>query len=177
LIRTGASKFLHILQEVRSVCKTRNQFTAFPQLLHTFFHDWLTVQRNTSHRTVLAYRDSWRLFLRFVAARAHRPVAPLELTHRSATAVLAFLAYLEQERHVTIATRHCRLAALRRCFAGVADYEPLAAAQCAAVLRLPTTRSPRRDVCYLAVEEVAAILAQPARSTLEGQRDHALFAC
>jgi site-specific recombinase XerD len=151
--------------------------SAFPQLLHTFFHDWLTVQRNTSHRTVLAYRDSWRLFLRFVAARVHRPVAHLEFTHLSATEVLAFLAYLEQERHVTIATRNCRLAALRSFFAFVADYEPLAAAQCAAVLRIPTKRSPRRDVCYLDVEEVAAILAQLDRSTLEGQRDHALLAC
>jgi len=86
------------------------------------------------------------------------------------------LAYLGQDRHVTIATRNCRLAALRSFFAFVADHEPLAAAQCAAVLRIPTKRSPRRDVCYLEVEEVAAILAQPDRSTLEGQRDHALLA-
>jgi hypothetical protein len=27
LIRTGASRFLHILQEVRPDCKTRNQFS------------------------------------------------------------------------------------------------------------------------------------------------------
>jgi site-specific recombinase XerD len=146
-----------------------------PQLLHTFFHDWLIAQRNTSRHTVLAYRDTWRLLLRFVAARLQRPVAHLELAHLTATEVLAFLTYLEQERHVSIATRNCRLAALRSFFAFVADREPLAAAQCAAVLRIPTKRSPRREVCYLDVEEVAAILGQPDRSTLEGQRDHALL--
>ena len=151
--------------------------TAFPQLLHTFFHDWLMDQCNTSRHTVLAYRDAWRLFLRFVAAHVHRPVAHLELTHLTATEALAFLTYLEEERHVTIATRNCRLAALRSFFAFIAARDPLAAAQCAAVLRIPTKRSPRRDVCYLDVEEVAAILAQPDRSTLEGQRDHALLAC
>jgi site-specific recombinase XerD len=151
--------------------------TAFPQLLHTFFHDWLMDQCNTSRHTVLAYRDAWRLFLRFVAAHAHRPVAHLELTHLTATEVLAFLTYLEEERHVTIATRNCRLAALRSFFAFIAARDPLAAAQCAAVLRISTKRSPRRDVCYRDVEEVAAILAQPDRSTLEGQRDHALLAC
>jgi site-specific recombinase XerC len=125
-----------------------------PQLLHTFFHDWLIAQRNTSRHTVLAYRDTWRLLLRFVAARLQRPVAHLELAHLTATEVLAFLTYLEQERHVSIATRNCRLAALRSFFAFVADREPLAAAQCAAVLRIPTKRSPRREVCYLDVGRV-----------------------
>ena len=153
-----------------------SSMTPFAQLLHTFFHDWLIRQRGTSRHTVLAYRDTWRLFLRFVAARAQRPVASLELAHLTATDVLAFLEYLEHERHVTIVTRNCRLAALRSFFAFVADREPLAMAQCAAVLRIPTKRGPRRAVCYLDVEEVTAILAQPDRSTLEGQRDHALLA-
>jgi site-specific recombinase XerD len=151
--------------------------TAFPQLLHTFFHDWLIAQRNTSRHTVLAYRDTWRLFLRFVAQRHQRPVARLQLRHLTATEVLAFLDHLEQVRQVTIATRNCQLAALRSFFAFVVDREPLAATQCAAVLCLPTKRSPRREVSDLDTAEVAAILAQPDRSTLEGQRDHALLAC
>ncbi len=153
-----------------------SSMTPFAQLLHTFFHDWLIRQRGTSRHTVRAYRDTWRLFLRFVAARAQRPGAYLEFTHLTATDVLAFLEYLEHERHVTIATRNCRLAALRSFFAFVADREPLAMAQCAAVLRIPTKRGPHREVCYLDVEEVTAILAQPDRSTREGQRDHALLA-
>ena len=80
--------------------------TPFPHLLHTFFHDWLMAQRNTSHHTILAYRDTWRLFLRFVAARVPCPVAHLDLPHLATTEVMAFLEYLEQERHVTIATRN-----------------------------------------------------------------------
>ena len=153
-----------------------SSMTPFAQLLHTFFHDWLMTQRGTSRHTVLAYRDAWRLFLRFVAARVQRPVAHLALDHLTAAEVLAFLEYLEHERQVTIATRNCRLAALRSFFAFVADREPLAMAQCAAVLRIPTKRSPRRAVCYLDVDEVTAILAQPDGSTLEGQRDRALLA-
>ena len=46
-------------------------------LLHSFFHEWLVEQRNASHRTMLAYRDAWRLFLRFVAQRRKKPVAAL----------------------------------------------------------------------------------------------------
>lgn len=56
----------------------------FPQLLHAFFHDWLVQQRNVSNHTVLSYRDSWRLFLRFVAARKTKSVAKLGgRSHRS----------------------------------------------------------------------------------------------
>ncbi len=150
--------------------------TSFPKLLHAFFYDWLIAQREPSHHTIIAYRDSWRLFLRFVAQRRQKAVAKLRLHELTATEVLAFLNHLEQERHVCITTRNCRLAALRSFFLFVADREPLAAAQCAEVLRIPTKRAPLRELDYLETEEVTAILAQPDRTTLEGQRDHALLA-
>jgi site-specific recombinase XerD len=153
-----------------------SSITPFAQLLHTYFHDWLITQKGASRHTILAYRDAWRLFLRFVAARTQQPVARLELDSLTATAILAFLEYLEHDRQVTITTRNGRLAALRSFFTFVADREPLAMAQCATVLRIPTKRAPRRDVCYLDVDEVTAILAQPDCSRPEGQRDHALLA-
>jgi len=147
-----------------------------PYLLHGFFEDWLVRQRNASHNTVLAYRDAWRLFLRFVASRRQREVAKLELSDLTATEALAFLEHIEHVRRDCIATRNCRLAALRGFFLFVADSEPAAAAQCAEVLRIPSKRHRRRTLCYLEPEEVSAILAQPDRTTLRGQRDHALLA-
>ncbi len=144
--------------------------------LHAFFHEWLAEQRNCSRNTVLSYRDSWRLFLRFVAERRRRSVSALTLTELTADEALAFLKHIESERCTSIGTRNCRLAAIRSFFRYVADREPLAAMQCAAVLRIPSKRGPRTDPEYLDSEEVAAILRQPDCSTLEGQRDHALLA-
>jgi site-specific recombinase XerD len=151
------------------------KLTPFPQLLHGFFHDWLVQQRNTSHHTVLSYRDSWRLFLRFVAARQNKSVAQLELSDLGAPEVLAFLQHAEQKCQVSIGTRNCRLAALRSFFSFVADREPLASAQCAEVLHIPTKKAPQRALCYLDEDELTAILAQPDRSKREGQRDHVLW--
>lgn len=148
----------------------------FPNLLHAFFHEWCGLQRNLSHHTVMSYRDTWRLFLRFVAGRRRRSVSDLTMRDLTADEVLAFLRHSEEERKVTIGTRNCRLAALRSFFRFVADREPLAAAQCAGVLRIPTKKGPTSEVHYLEVDEVTAILRQPDRSTLEGQRDHALLA-
>ena len=101
----------------------------FPQLMHAFFHDWLVQQRNVSHHTVLSYRDSWRLFLRFVAAQKTRSVSNLGMDDLTAVEVLAFLKDVEQVRKSSIGTRNCRLAALHSFFQFVADREPLAAAQ------------------------------------------------
>ena len=103
-------------------------------------------------------------------------MAALRLADLTAAEVLAFLDHSEKERHVSIGTRNCRLAALRSFFCFVADREPLAAGQCAEVLRIPIKRGPRRGISYLESAEVAAILAEPDRQTLEGQRDHALLA-
>ena len=150
--------------------------TAFPQLLHAFFHDWLVQQRNVSHHTVLSYRDSWRLFLRFVAARKNKSVARLDLTDLTAADVLAFLQHAEQERKASIGTRNCRLAALRAFFSFVADREPLAAAHCAEVLRIPTKQAPEPTIPNLSEDEITAILAEPDRSSVQGRRDHVLLA-
>lgn len=116
------------------------------------------------------------MFLRFAASRRHREVAELAFADLTGGEVLAFLDHIEHERHGAITTRNCRLAALRSFFAFVAEREPLAAGQCAEVLRIPTKRATRRTITYLDPEEVKAILAQPVRTTPSGQRDHALLA-
>ena len=136
--------------------------TPFPQLLHAFFHDWLVQQRNVSHHTVLSYRDTWRLFLRFVAAQKNVPVVKLGLSDLTAIEVLAFLQYIEEVRKCSIGTRNCRLAALHSFFGFVAEREPLAAAQCGAVVRIPSKQAPRPEVCDLEEAEIGAILAQEA---------------
>ena len=149
---------------------------ALPQLLHKYFHQWLVEQRNASHHTVVSYRDTWRLFLRHVATGKNKPVARLRLSDLTAPEVLAFLKHCEEQRNVSIGTRNCRLAALHSFYAFLMSQEPLAAGQCAEVLRIPVKRAAKREISYLDPNEVAAILAQPDRTTVEGQRDHTLLA-
>ena len=148
---------------------------SFPQLLHAYFYDWMARQRNASRHTVLSYRDAWRLFLRFVAQRCQKEVAKVALSDLTPTAILAFLDRLEKDRNATIATRNCRLAALHSFFTFLADREPLATAQCDAVLRIPVKRGPKRSLQYLEEDEVKAILSQPDQKTLRGQRDYTLL--
>lgn len=85
------------------------------ELLPRFFSEYLIHQRNVSACTIAAYRDSFRLFLRFLQGARRSAPAELRLETVTAESVLAFLTYLEEHRHNSIRTRNARLAALR-CF-------------------------------------------------------------
>lgn len=152
-----------------------NKTNAFPKLMRAFFYEWLVEQRNASVHTVRSYRDTWRLFLRFVAQRAKKAVSMITLADLTASEVAAFLKHTEQERGGTTGTRNCRLAAIRSFFNFVATRDPASIAQCVAILNVPVKRAPVSEPCYLEPMEVAAILAQPDRSTIVGLRDHALL--
>jgi site-specific recombinase XerD len=147
-----------------------------PLLLRAFFHEWLVEQRNTSRHTVMSYRDTWRLFLNFTATQRKCGVPKLAMEQLTSAEVLAFLLHCENERGVSLGTRNCRLAALRSFFSYVAGREPQLIAQCGEVLRIPAKRKPQRAVCYLEPSELEAILAQPDRNSLDGQRDHTFLA-
>jgi site-specific recombinase XerD len=84
----------------------------FVRLVQGFFADHLTQQKNVSPRTVMAYRDSFRLL--FAYMQRHRRKAPTQLTlaDLKATTLLGFLEDLEQVRHNTVRTRNARWAPL-----------------------------------------------------------------
>ena len=144
--------------------------------LRTFFVDELRLHENVSPNTVLAYRDAVKLLLRFAAERHAVCVAALTVEHLDVQTVLAFLEHLETRRGVTVATRNHRLAALRSFFRHLAPLDPQYFHQCQRVLGIPFKRGEELEVEYLTEEELAAILAQPDRTTPAGQRDYVLFA-
>src|SRR5271169_5978002 len=122
------------------------------KLLHAFFYEWMGQQRNLSRHTVLSYRDTWKLLLRFVSERKRREITALSLSDLDAAEVLAFLQHLENDRKVSIGTRNCRVAAIHSFFAFVARREPLAIAQCGEIARIPVKED------------------EPARHVLSGRR-------
>jgi integrase/recombinase XerC len=148
---------------------------ALAPLIQGFFHDWLVKQRDLSAHTVRSYRDTWKLFLRFASNLHHRPVAKLRLEDLSARQVLDFLEHIERDRKASAGTRNCRLAALRGFYSFVASREPLAIAQCTAVLHIPTKRTATPVPTYLEPREIEQILREIKTDSAEGQRDHVLF--
>jgi site-specific recombinase XerD len=152
-----------------------NTKTSLPTLLRGFFEAYLAAQRDVSPNTVFAYRDSIKLLLRFAARRTGRQVIRLRVDDLGADTVLAFLAYLEAERKNCVATRNCRLIAVHRFFAYVADVDPQHAELCRRVLDIPVKKTVSSTMTYLDRDEMKALLAMPRPSHRLGVRDLALL--
>ena len=116
------------------------------------------------------------MFLRFVAQQLQRDVAKLDTSELTAQRVIEFLDDAERTRKVKIATRNCRLAAIKGFFAFLVDKDPTWGAHCAAVLRIPMKRGPKREPCSMDRDETEAILVQPDHASELGMRDRTLLA-
>jgi len=153
-----------------------NSPSALAQLLQQFFLQRLSQQRNASPRTVAAYRDTMRLLLQFAEQRLHRPPERLTLCDIDAPLVLAFLNYLEVDRHNAIRSRNLRLAAVRAFLRYVASKVPEVLGTIQSVLAIPMKRYERPLVGFLSQEEISALLTAPDPDTWCGQRDRVMFA-
>jgi site-specific recombinase XerD len=144
--------------------------------LQAFFVDRLAKQRHASPRTVIAYRDTFRLLLAFLQQLTGKQPSELDFDDLDAPSILAFLEHLEQERGNSPRTRNVRLAALRSMFAYAALRHPEHAELIARVIAIPQKRHVKPLVTFLDEDEITALLAAPDRSTWIGRRDHTFLA-
>jgi len=147
----------------------------FQALLQGFFVDRLVRQRCASGHTIAAYRDTFRLLLRFATARLRKPPSRLSIEDLDASFVSKFLDHLELDRGNCARTRNARLATIHGFFHYVALSEPAHALLCQRVLAIPSKRFARGPVEFLAPEEIEAIIAAPDTTTWIGRRDRALL--
>jgi len=150
--------------------------TALAPALQAYFTERLITQRNSSPETIAAYRDAFRLLLRF--AHQHTGKQPFELGIDDLDAPLigGFLKHLEQDRGNSPRTRNARLGAIHSFYRFAALEHPEHAHTIARVMAIPTKRSERDTLTYLNRDEIKALLAAPDQSTWLGRRDHALLA-
>lgn len=149
--------------------------TSLAPLLEGFFTERLVRQRRASPHTIAAYRDTFRLLLRFAQARLAKSPSQLLLSELDVTLIGAFLDHLESERHDSIRTRNARLAAIRSFFRYIAILEPAHSALIQRVLAFPQKRFERNIVTFLTASETAVLLTAPDQQTWLGRRDHALL--
>jgi integrase/recombinase XerD len=149
--------------------------TAVAPALQAFFTDRLITQRNSSPQTIAAYRDTFRLLLRFAHQQTGKQPYQLDLGDLDAPLIGAFLTHLEQDRGNSPRTRNARLGAIHSFYRFAALEHPEHAHTIARVMAIPAKRYERNTLSYLDPGEIKALLAAPDRSTWLGRRDHALL--
>ena len=148
---------------------------SFPSLLQCFFTDRLLRQRQASPNTIAAYRDCFRLLLKFAKERLHKSPSQVRIEDLDAPFIGLFLDHLESTRKNSARTRNVRLGAIHSFFRYVALEEPAYALHCQRILATPNKRHVRKPIEFLTREEIDALLAVPNRSTWIGRRDRTLI--
>jgi integrase/recombinase XerD len=144
--------------------------------VHNFFGPYLLEQRGLSRHTVLSYRDTLALLLRFIAQSRGTDIVTLDLDALSPDVVLAFLNYLESDRRNKTSSRNVRLAAIHAFFRYIATRFPERLQQVQQIIAIPFKRTGTKSIDYFEYEELRAILRSVNRMTASGRRDYALLA-
>ena len=130
---------------------------SLPALMQAFFQHRLVAQRGASAHTIASYRDTFALFLPYVAQRTGRTPSALTLEDLDSPVVLAFLDHLVSQRGNSARTRNLRLTAIRSFLRYASLREPTALAVTQRVLAIPTKRFDRPVLGFLSREEVQSI--------------------
>jgi len=148
----------------------------FTFMLQHFFLKRLMNQKNASPHTISSYRDTFRLLLEHVSKKIHKPPSSFTIEDLDAHAILDFLDHIETARGNAPSSRNVRLAAIRSFFHTCAYLAPDSLDVIQKVLSIPMKKTECREVNFLTVEEMQAIIDAPDLSTWSGLRDHTMFA-
>lgn len=139
--------------------------------IQDFFEKHLSVERNASPNTILAYRDGVKLFLQHVTEKLHARVDELDHSILEPEHVLSFLRWLDTERHCSPRTRNQRLAALKAFARYLASVAPEHLDRCRAIQQLRPAAFRKKQPSYLDIDEVKQLV----NAASDSPRDRALL--
>ena len=149
---------------------SKTAIVSLQQLVQDFFEKHLTIERNASRNTVLAYRDALKLFLHHAAERMGCAVDQLDHAILDVDAIRSFLGWLEKQRKCGARTRNHRLAAIKAFARYVASVAPEHLERCRRIRELAPARFEQPEVEYLDDDEILELV-----KAAQGRRDRALL--
>jgi len=143
--------------------------------IHTFFDTYLPHLKGVSEHTISSYRDTFTLFLPFVAHRLSIKTDSLTLAHLSLELILNFLNHLETERHNTPQTRNQRLATLKSFAKMILLMYPDEKKIAERILNIPQKRTQKSLIGFLTHEEILKVFESVAITQKDGFRDYTIL--
>ena len=143
--------------------------------LQTYFTVFAHTQRDLAANTISAYRDTWRMLIKYLAESTRTRAEHIDFTDVDAEHVAAFLDHLQTERGNTVSTRNSRLCAIRAVLSHAVASHPEHAATITRVLAMPPKRHPHPMLEFLTTSEADALINAPDPTRWTGRRDHALL--
>lgn len=151
----------------------KTAIVSLQRLVQDFFEKYLTLQRNASTNTVLAYRDALKLFLRYAAQQMGCTVDQLDHAILDVDTVRSFLGWLKTQRKCGARTRNHRLAAIKTFARYVTSVAPEHLERCRRIREMAPARFEKPEVEYLEDDEILELVKAIDPKTQP--RDRALF--
>jgi site-specific recombinase XerD len=149
--------------------------TDFPIYLDRFLNKHLSNTKNCSSNTFRSYCDTFSQLLDFMRDHERIDAEQIRLSDFDHNLIESFLAYVEQERNCSPATRNVRLSAIHSFFRYLQYDHPEFLRQWGAILAIPFKNTPHKAMSFLTVEGMTLLLGMPDQRTSGGRRDLALL--
>ncbi len=149
--------------------------TDFAYYLTCYLGKYLPGVIGAGSNTIQSYRDTFSLLLKFCSLEKSIPAEKLTLDRMDRTMIEGFLAWLENERNCTVATRNQRLAAIKGFYKYLQLERPHTLYQLQNVLAIPVKRMAKRSIQYLSPDTVKKLLDMPNKEKKRGRRDLVLL--
>ena len=143
--------------------------------LHQFFDQYLPRIKGSSKQSVKAYRETFSMFLPFMAQYHNVKIKSLDVDHLSANLVLSFLNHLESHRHNTVRTRNHRLAVIKSLGKMIRFMYPDKRQLAENILNIPQKRALKKLIGFMYPEEINKVFNAVDLTKKEGMRDYTIL--
>ncbi|OLN24978.1 tyrosine-type recombinase/integrase [Desulfosporosinus metallidurans] len=147
----------------------------FQVLLQKYFLVRLMGQQKVSPNTVQAYKDTFRLYLRYLNDDISISPNSVNMSHFTTDTIIGFLKYLETKRNNTAKTINNRLAAIKSFLEFVSYESPEYLGNIRKIKAIPFRKTDKKEVAYLTKNEIDALLGACDQSDVEGRRDYMML--
>ena len=149
--------------------------TDFAKYLSDFMTIYLINERGFSNNTIKAYRDAFVQLISYMETYKKLSINKLTLADITKENVVAFLDWIEIERHCSVSTRNGRLAAIHSFIKYVQRVHPDNLYEFQRVLAIKSKKHNMAKINYLTIEGIKLLLEMPDKSSRHGRRDLALL--
>jgi len=147
----------------------------FPYYLGKFLAQYLPGEAGASQNTILSYRDTFTLLLRYCKSSEKTLPENITLDFLTKELVVGFLHWLEEERGCSVPTRNQRLAAIHSFCRFMQTEDVIRLNHYQRILSISKKKTKSGTINYMTPEGIKLILEQPDIQSFSGYRDMVLL--
>jgi site-specific recombinase XerD len=147
----------------------------FPYYLSRFLAQYLPGEVGASQNTILSYRDTFTLLLKYCRACENTLPENITLDVLSKELIVRFLGWIEDERGCSASTRNQRLTAIHSFSRFMQTEDVVRINQYQRILSIHKKKTVSSTINYMTPDGIRLILGQPNVQSLSGYRDMVLL--